>query len=340
MADRVLVTGGSGFLAEWQIVKLLRAGYDVRATLRDLARADEVRTAVTREIIPADRLSFVQADLLRDAGWNEAVSGCRFVQHIASPFPAGQPENPDDLIVPARDGALRVLRAAVAAKVERVVMTSSSSALSDPSGRRPVPLTEAHWTDPDARGITPYVKSKVLSERAAWDFMKANGGGTEFSVVVPTTIIGPVLSPDLSASVQAVRRLMTGDMAGIPRLGFPFVDVRDIADLQVLAMIRSEGAGQRITGGGTFTWLADAAAILRRRLGEVAANVPTRTVPSIVVRLMSLRDPVLRSVVRELNQERIVSSAKAQRLFGWTARPVEESLIDCARSLTALGLAP
>jgi dihydroflavonol-4-reductase len=341
MADRVLVTGGSGYLAEWQIVKLLQAGYDVRATLRDLARADEVRAALAREVLADDRLSFAQADLLRDAGWDEAVRGCDFVLHIASPFPIAQPANPDDLVVPARDGALRVLRAAVAAKIKRVVMTSSSSALSDPPiKRRPVPLTEEYWTDPEIHGTTPYVKSKVLAERAAWDFMKASGGSTEFVVVLPTTIIGPVLSPDLAASVQAVRRLLTGDMPGIPRLGFPFVDVRDVADLQMMAMTRSEAVGQRITTGGTFLWLADAAAALRRNLGKAAGKVPTRTIPSILVRLISLRDPGLRSVARELNQERVVSSEKARRLLGWKTRPIEDSLLDCARSLIALQLVP
>jgi dihydroflavonol-4-reductase len=341
MTDRVLVTGGSGFLAEWQIVRLLQAGYEVRATLRDLSRAAEVCTAVEREVAPGDRLGFVEADLLRDDGWAEAARGCRFVLHIASPFPSAQPKDPDELIIPARDGALRVLRAAIAAKAARVVMTSSSAALSDPpERRRPVPLTEAHWTDPDAPGMTPYVQSKVRSERAAWEFMRAQTGGTEFAVVVPTTIIGPVLSPDLSASVQAVRRLLTGDMPGVPRLGFPFVDVRDIADLQMLAMTRPQAAGERIAGAGKFTWLADAAAVLRQRLGADAAKVPTRKAPGILVRLMSLVDPGLRSVVRELNQTRIVSSEKARRLFGWTARPVEDSLTDCARSLIAMGLAP
>jgi dihydroflavonol-4-reductase len=341
MTERVLVTGGSGFLAEWQIVRLLQAGYEVRATLRDLSRAAEVESAVAREIAPGDRLSFVAADLRRDEGWSEAVRDCRFVLHIASPLPSAQPRDPDELIIPARDGTLRVLRAAVAAKVARVVMTSSSTALSDPPGRqRPVPLTEVHWTDPDASSSTPYVKSKVLAERAAWEFMEVRQGGTEFAVVVPTMIIGPVLSPDFSASIQAVRRLLTGDMPGVPRLGFAFVDVRDIADLQMLAMTRPEAAGERIAGAGKFTWLADAAAVLRERLGRDAAKVPTRKLPSFLVRSMSLFDPELRSVVRALDQTRIVSSEKARRLFGWTARPVEESLTDCARSLIAIGLAP
>jgi nucleoside-diphosphate-sugar epimerase len=259
--------------------------------------------------------------------------------HIASPFPQAQSDNPDELIIPARDGALRVLRAAVAAGVKRVVMTSSSSALSDPPQRpRPVPLTEAHWTDVETAAVTPYVTSKVLAERAAWDFMTTQGGATELSVVAPTTIIGPVLSKDLSASVQAVRRLVAGDMAGLPRLGFPFVDVRDIAELQLRAMTAPLAAGQRIAGAGEFTWLADAAAILKRRLGARGAKVPDRKVPSFVVRLMSFRDPGLRSVVRELNQTRVISAEKAKRLLGWTPRPTEQSLVDCAESLFALGI--
>ena len=247
MVEQVLVTGGSGYLAQWQIVRLLQAGYAVRATLRNAGRADEVRAAVGREAQFA-RLSFATADLSRDDGWADAARDCAYVMHIASPFPIAQPADPDDLVVPARDGALRVLRAAVAAGVRRVVMTSSSSALSDPPIRpRPVPLTEAHWTDAASRAATPYVKSKVLAERAAWDFMKGQDV-TELVVVVPTTIIGPVLSKDLSASVHAVRRLVAGDMAGLPRLGFPFVDVRDIADLQLKAMLAPEAANERIAG--------------------------------------------------------------------------------------------
>jgi dihydroflavonol-4-reductase len=340
MAERVLVTGGSGFLAQWQIVRLLQAGYDVRATLRDMAGAAAARAAVEREAAAGERFGFVEADLRCDPGWSDAVRGCRYVLHIASPFPAAQPKNPDELIAPARNGARRVLRAAVAAEVARVVMTSSSAALSDPPGERPEPLTEAQWTNPDAAGTTPYVKSKVLAERAAWEFMRVQEGETRLAVVVPTTLIGPVLSPRISPSVQAVRRLLAGDMPGVPRLGFPFVDVRDIADLQMLAMTRPEAAGERIAGAGRFTWLADAAAILRRRLGGDAARVPTRKVPDLLVRAMSLVDPELRSVVCELGRTRNISSEKACRLFGWTPRPVEDSLIDCARSLIAFGLLP
>jgi dihydroflavonol-4-reductase len=340
MAERVMVTGGSGFLAQWQIVRLLQAGYEVRASLRDMAGAKAARAAVEREVVAEGRLAFVEADLGRDEGWPEAARGCRFVLHIASPFPAVQPKDPDELIVPGRDGALRVLRAAVAAGVARVVMTSSSVALSDPPGERPVPLTEAHWTDADAAGATPYVQSKVKSERAAWELMRAQGSDTQFAVVAPATLIGPLLSPRISPSVQAVRRLLAGDMPGLPRLGFPFVDVRDIADLQLLAMTRPEAAGERIAGAGPFTWLADAAAILRRRLGDAAQRVPTRKLPDFLVRAAALVDPELRSVVRELGRARTISSDKARRLFGWTPRPVEDSLVDCARSLIALGLAP
>jgi dihydroflavonol-4-reductase len=339
MAERVLVTGGSGFLAQWQIVRLLEAGYEVRATLRDMAGAAAARAAIEHLAVAGERLVFVEADLGRDEGWEDAVRGCRWVLHIASPFPLAQPKDPDELIVPARDGALRVLRAASAAGAARVVMTSSSAALSNPPGPRPVPLTEDHWTDPDAAGATPYVKSKVLAERAAWAFMRKQGGPIEFAVVVPATLIGPVLSPRISPSVEVVRRLLAGAMPGLPRLGFPFVDVRDVAQLQMLAMTRPEAAGERIAGAGPFTWLADAAAILRRRLGGDAARVPTRKLPDLLVRTAALADRGLRSVVHELGETRTISSEKARRLFGWTPRPIEDSLVDCARSLLAFGLA-
>ena len=338
-ATTVLVTGGSGFIGAWCIIGLLRRGYRVRATVRDLKRSADVRAMIATEIDAADRLALVAADLGDDRGWNDAVQGCAYVLHIASPFPPAQPRDANELIVPARDGALRVLRASVAAGVERVVLTSSTASVTYcRQTPRPDPLTEEHWTDPTHPDATPYVQSKTIAERAAWDFMRDHGGTTTLSVVNPSAVLGPVLGRDFSYSVQIVERLMKGDLPGSPRLGFPMVDVRDIADLHISAMTAPEAAGQRFIGSGPFMWMADVARVLKDQLGPAARKVPTRTLPSWLVRLVALVDSGLRPVVNELDQQRNYTSKKARDVLGWMPRPLEESIVDCACSLIKHGV--
>ncbi|HTA06322.1 MAG TPA: NAD-dependent epimerase/dehydratase family protein, partial [Solirubrobacteraceae bacterium] len=233
----VLVTGGTGFLGGWCCVELLSRGYEVRTTIRSLQRADDVRAAVAAAgVADGDGLSIVAADLNLDDGWAEAVAGCDYVLHVASPFPPAQPKNPDELIVPARDGALRVLRASLDAGVQRVVMTSSVAAVRH--GRAPsatAPYDESDWTDPDDVQRTPYVRSKTIAERAAWDLVRERGAESQLAMVNPGAIIGPALSDDRSFSLQVVERLLNG-MPAMPRLGFVLVDVRDVADLHIRAM--------------------------------------------------------------------------------------------------------
>jgi nucleoside-diphosphate-sugar epimerase len=334
----VLVTGGSGFLGGWCLVELLQRGYRARTTVRDLAREGEVRAAVGTQVDARDRLDVVAADLTNDDGWADAVAGCDYVLHVASPFPPAQPKDPDELIVPARDGTLRVLRASLAAGVKRIVLTSSVAAV-----RRPGPdaaangrdLTEDDWNDPDNPHTTPYTRSKTIAERAAWDFMRAEGAEDRLVTVQPGAIIGPVLGRDRSYSLQAVERMLTGKMPGLPRLGFSFIDVRDVAALEVGAMTAPDAGGQRLIAASTFLWFSDVAAILREQLGPDARKVPRRGVPDFVVRVLARFDPELRSIVGELGQRTTYSVDNARRRVGWTPRPMQETIVDCARSLLA-----
>jgi dihydroflavonol-4-reductase len=334
----VLVTGGTGFLGGWCLVELLRQGYRVRTTIRDLAREEEVRANVTSQVDAGERLTVLAADLTREEGWADAVEGCDHVLHVASPFPPAQPKNPDDLIVPARDGTLRVLRACLAAGVKRIVVTSSVAAVRNGSdgalqGKRE--LTEEDWSDPGEPYMTPYARSKVIAERAAWELMRERGAAERLVTVQPGAIIGPVLGADRSYSLEAIERLLDGRMPGLPRLGFAFSDVRDVAALEVAAMSAPDAGGQRLLAAGTFLWFTDVAAILRERLGEDARKVPTRRVPNFVVRAIGLVDPSVRSVAGELGWETNFSVENAKRRVGWTPRPVEETIVDCARSLLA-----
>jgi nucleoside-diphosphate-sugar epimerase len=333
----VLVTGGSGYLGGWSVIELLRQGYRVRTTVRDLGREPEVRRMLGTEVEAGDRLSVMQADLNADDGWADAVSGCDYVLHVASPFPSEQPKDPDELIVPAREGALRVLRASLDAGVRRIVMTSSVAAIRNTAGDPgPGPLTEENWTDPDNLSLTPYTRSKTIAERAAWDLVRERGEVERLAVVNPGAILGPVLSEDLSFSIQVIARMM-GGMPGVPRLSFTFVDVRDVAQLQVAAMTAPEAAGERFIAVTSFLWMSDVARILRDGLGERGANIRTRTVPNLLVRAMARLDPSLRSIVGDLGKKTDYSNEKAVSRLGWKPRPIEETIVDTAESLTRVG---
>jgi dihydroflavonol-4-reductase len=286
------------------------------------------------EVEVGDRLSVHQADLRSDEGWAEAVEGCDYVLHVASPFPPSQPKDPDELIVPAREGTLRVLRAALDAGVKRVVVTSSVAAVRNGGRTAEEPLTEEDWTDPDKPGLTPYVRSKTIAEQAAWALVRERDQVDRLTTVNPGAIIGPVLSDDRSYSLQAIERMLDG-MPGLPRLGFNFVDVRDVAALEALAMSSPEAGGERFIAVERWLWMSDVAEILRERLGDRAPKVPSRNIPDFLVKAMALFDSDLRSITGELSVMSVRSGEKARTRLGWKPRPSEETIVDCAESLLA-----
>jgi dihydroflavonol-4-reductase len=335
-AKTVLVSGGSGFLGGWCIAELLQRGYQVRTTVRDLAREAEVRVAIGTEAAADGDLSFFAADLTADDGWAEAVAGCDYVLHVASPFPPAQPQDPDELIVPAREGTLRVLRAALAAGAERIVVTSSVAAVRGGAVDASAPLDEGDWTDPDAPGLSPYVRSKTIAERAAWDLVDEQGARERLAVVNPGAILGPALSADHSFSLEMVQRLLKG-VPGTPRIGFTIVDVRDVADLHIRAMTDPAAAGERFLATTEFLWMSEVATVLRANLGAAASKVPQRTLPDFLVRLMGRFDPGVRSITNQLGQKVTYSSEKAKSQLGWAPRPVEETVAECGRSMVDQG---
>jgi nucleoside-diphosphate-sugar epimerase len=336
MAETVLVTGGSGFLAGWCMVELLGQGYEVRTTVRDLGREAEVREAVSAAGQPGEKIAVLAADLTADDGWGEAVGGCDYVLHVASPFPPVQPKDPDELIVPAREGTRRVLRAALGAGVKRTVVTSSVAAIAG-GAKTPGPLTEADWTDLDFAGLSPYVRSKTIAERAAWELAREQGAEERLATVNPGAILGPLLSRDASYSLEAIERLLKG-IPGTPKVGFSFVDARDVAALQVKAMIAPEAGGERFIAVTEFLWMAEVAATLRRELGDDASKVPTRGVPNLLVRAMALFDPGIRSITNQLGKKLTYSSEKAETTLGWTPRPLEQTIAETGRSMVDLGV--
>jgi dihydroflavonol-4-reductase len=320
MAERVLVTGASGYVARHVSADLRAHGYLVRGTARQ----------------PVEGLDdVVIADLTRDDGWAAAVDGCDYVMHVASPFPSTLPKTDDELVRPAVDGTLRVLRAAAAAGVKRVVLTSSIAAVGSGHLESAV-RTEDDWSVVDRSPAYP--KSKTLAERAAWDF--ARESGVDLVVVNPGMVLGPPLTPTVGTSVQVVRRLLTRDVPGSPKIGFALVDVRDVAIAHRLALESPVAVGNRYIVAGGHTWMRDIAAMLAEEFNPRGYRVPTRGVPAWLLRVIARFDASVRPTLDFLGRRELVSADKAHRELGWTMRPLRDTVVDTANSLIELGLAP
>ncbi|HUB56706.1 MAG TPA: aldehyde reductase [Mycobacterium sp.] len=335
MGDAVLVTGGSGFVAGWCIVELLKNGHTVRASVRDPRRAVSVRDAVSRVVDPGDRLRFVTADLLSDENWDEAVAGCQYVLHVASPLTATRDE--EQVIRPAVDGVRRVLRACRDAGVRRVVYTSSCGAVYYGHPPRNGPFDESDWTNLGTGKMSAYVKSKALAERAAWNFIQDEGDGLELTAVNPTGIFGPALSADATSSLGLIKRLLDG-IPACPDLWFCVADVRDVADLHLRAMTAPASGQRYIANASDPVSMLTIARELRERLGQAASRVPTRKMPDLVVRLIGRFNAQMNDLVPLLGQQRNASAAKAERELGWQGRPWQDAVVASAQSLIDLDL--
>jgi dihydroflavonol-4-reductase len=335
MTGTVLVSGGSGYIAGYIIRQLVDDGWNVHTTIRNLAKESAVRALLA---VDNSKLTFFAADLNSDAGWNEAMTGCSHVVHVASPLPADKPKTDDELIIPARDGALRALRAAKVAGVKRFVMTSSAAAIAYGHGQKVQTFTEADWTNVNSPDAYAYVKSKTIAERAARDWIAAEGGDIEYCTVNPSAVLGPVWSDDFSSSIEAVKKLLEGALPGCPDFGFGIVDVRDVADLHVRALTAPNMAGERFIASGPFLKMIDIATILKNGMGAQARKVPMRKLPDFLVKLTAMFDPLVKQVVGELGKTRNMDASHAKAVLGWETRAPQESILDTAKSLIALGV--
>jgi nucleoside-diphosphate-sugar epimerase len=336
MYETVVVTGGSGFVARYTVGELLRQGYRVRATLRSIEREPEIRSASKSFGFGSNaQLEFLEADLTSDRGWDQAVTGATFVLHIASPFPSG-PSSLDDLLVPAREGTLRILKFARNAGIKRVVITSSFAAIGYGGQPRDEEYTEADWTDGDNPNLPPYIRSKATAERAAWDWHKAEGGTLELAVVNPVGIFGPVMGPNYSSSPRIIDALLKGKLRVTPHQEFGIVDVRDLAILQILLMTEPRAAGRRFIASSDGIWtIARIGQLLKENLGADARHAAPLELPNWIARILARLVRKIGIDVTELGRQKRISNASA-RTLGWTPRPGAETLIDTARSLLAL----
>ena len=338
---RVMVTGGSGFIAGHIVLQLLERGHRVRSTIRSLGKEEQVRSALSAAgASHLDALEFVEADLLDDAGWADAVADADAVIHVASPVHLGPVADEDDVIVPAREGTLRVLRAARAAGVPRVVLTSAFHAVG--FGHPPLDraFTESDWSPLDGPGMDAYGRSKVLAERAAWEYIERDGGQTSLVTMLPVAVVGPLIGSSISGANHLVRRVLAGEFAGFPDFAVPFVDVRDVAAAHIAALTADGAAGQRflLSAQEAAVPLAEVGAVLREELGDKADKVATQTLPDAVVRAAAESNPGMRSIAAELGYRKRISTQKARDLLGFSPRPWRSAVVDAGESLVAAGL--
>lgn len=337
MSETVLVTGISGFIAKHCALRALEAGYSVRGTVRSVAKGEAVRETLARHV-DVSRLTFAECDLLQDEGWDAAVSGCNAVMHLASPFPIIQPKNEDELIRPAVEGTMRVLRAARANGVKRFVQTSSVAAVMNGHGDGKTLFTEDDWTDVDGPHVDAYSKSKTLAEKAARDFVAAEGGALHYASVNPGFVLGPALDKDIGSSANTIMMIMRGKYPGMPRLHFACVDVRDVAEAHVKAMQTDQPSGGRYLASGGGLWFVEIARAIREALGDDASKVPVRELPDFLVKLIGIFDGNARSIVSDLGKLREVDNSRTRAALDMTFRPADEAAVATARSLLELGL--
>jgi len=334
----VLVTGGTGFLASHCILQLLELGYTVRTTVRSLERKEEVLAMLNfGGVESTERLSFYAADLREDEGWQNAISGCNFVLHVASPFPAKMPKDENELIVPASEGSLRVLKIAKQEKVRRVVLTSSFAAVGYGHGKTAHVFNETDWTDPGNPNVSAYVKSKTIAEQAAWEFVEKPGNNLELAVINPVAIFGPLLGDHLSTSLGIIKQLLDGKVKAAPKIYFTAVDVRDVADLHIKAMTHPQASGERFLAcTGSSLSILNVAMIVKQNFGVKARKVPERELPNWLMRLVGAFSSQMKPFLNELGKIKQISNEKARNVLSWQPRSHEEAILSSAESILKL----
>ena len=336
----VLVTGGTGFVGVHCILQLLQKGYKVKTTVRGIHRKDDVIAMLKNGGINAFHdLEFFETNLTSNANWDKAVANCNYVLHVASPIGLHVPNNENEMIRPAVEGTLHVLRAARDAGVQRVVMTSNFGAVGYSHKDKSIVITEECWTDPNEKGLSVYNKSKVLSEKAAWHFISTEGGELQLAVINPMGIFGPSLGPELSAGFELLKKVLDGSMKWIPNITMGITDVRDVADLHIRAMTSPAANGQRFLAlAGGIMSLPEIARLLKDKSGTLGKNISTRTMPDWVVRMAAWFNPLAKNIAPMLSRYREASNAKAKTLLGWQPRNNEEAILASAGSMERFGV--
>jgi dihydroflavonol-4-reductase len=339
MKEKVLVTGISGFLGSHTAIKLLEKGYRVTGTLRELKRADELRKTIAGYTGNIEDLTFAQAELSDENVWLNLTKGVDYIQHIASPFPSSMPKNDDELVVPAKAGVLNILKAASANSVKRVVLTSAASTVlhGKPKGHENGTYDETVWADENnLSDTTPYYRSKIIAEKAAWDFTEHDDSGLQLVSVLPGAMLGPALEQDYGTSAAIVLKMLDGSLPAIPQISFDIADVRSVADLLILAMEKPEASNQRFLATSGFLSMKDIAEILRQKYPD--RKIPSGKLPIWLTHVLGWFDKSIQPVLLDLGKERKADSSKARNMLGWKPIDKKEAVLACAESLISLRL--
>lgn len=332
----VLLTGITGFLGSHTAIQLLQKGYHVTGTLRSSKRAEAIKRVIAK-YAGVENLSLAEADITDANVWKQLTRNMHYVQHIASPFPQKLPKHEDELIIPARNGVLNLLKASAANGVQRVVITSSSSAISYGKEGGAGVYDETVWTNEQhSKDITPYYKSKTIAEKTAWEFMRNDVSGMQLSVVCPGAMLGPVLEEDFGTSANIVIKMLNGSMPAYPDIGFEIVDVRSVADLLIRAMELPQAANERYIGTAGYAKFKDVGAVLKA--AYPARKIPQRKLPGWAVRLFSNFEPSLKPILIDLGKERRLNNTKARLQLNWQPLGVKEAILACAESVIGLGI--
>ena len=334
--SKVLVTGASGFIALHCINQLLEAGHEVRGTVRSLSRKDELESALKKQGRDVSAFELSEADLSKEEGWDDAVKGCDYVLHVASPFILGVPKHEDELIKPAVSGVDFVVKAAIKHKVKRVVLTSSGASITDTHDGK-THFTEDDWTDVNHPKTTAYYKSKTLAEMHAWDLINGQTGKskTELAVINPTVVLGPTLTEDIGTSNDFIRQILVGKVPAAANLHFGFVDVRDVAAAHIMAMTHKKAAGERFIASAKEMWLIELTTFLNQAGYKKA---PLRKMPNWLVKVFGLFDAPTKQISELLDAERFTPADKAKKVMGWQSRNLDETILETAEQMRALGL--
>jgi len=337
MTDIVLVTGISGFIASHVAAKLLDNGYTVRGTVRNKVKGQRIVDALKAAGSDVDRLDLVEADLEKDEGWAEATQDCRYIQHIASPFPLEAPNNREALVPAARAGAQRVLEHGFSAGAERIVLTSSLvSMMGQPNRGKQMVIEEDDWSDPDWKPLTAYPVSKTRAELSAWAYAKAQGIENRLTTVCPGVVFGPDTYKNGGASLGLLSALFSGDFPRSPKIAYPIIDVRDCASIHVSAMTAQKAAGRRLMAAGKTYWIQQIADILAEAY-PTAEKLPKGTMPNFIVRLLSLFDDRVKGILPDLGTFHQADAAYVSSITGVLPRPSKEAILAAAVSMIENG---
>ena len=339
MTDKVLLTGVSGWIAKHTAIELLNAGYEVLGTVRNNTLIEQTKETISKHA-PIDNLSFVELDLLKDDGWNEAAQGCKYIMHLASPFPYKVSNNRDSLLAPAVDGTLRVINAGVNANVEQIIKTSSIVAMfRKPNRSNPYTFGENDWTDENwTKGVTDYFLSKTKAERFAWELMESKGLKKKFTTICPGGVFGDALDKKGGTSIEYVRQFLKGKFPAAPKWGVLISDVKDIAKAHVACIGNTKVGGRRLIVGKEVKKLIELSQIMAEAMPEYAKKLPKKELPNFMVKLFSYLDSSAKTMIPDLEIVMQTDTSYAEDLLGLKFNPAKGCISETAKSVVRLGL--